>query len=310
VTAVDIRPALLPATSGCVADLPTFAAYSAATRPEPTTDLRPDNLAGERVEVAAGEQLQVAAGEQLGAVSDVRPQAVAGEHLEAVAGERFEVVAGTRPDDLAGEQVEVVANAQLEVVAGERPRAVAGTRLEGVAGARPRRLAGTRLEHVAGMRLDHLALAERYAAEPEQWPVAPRFNPRERWYHRLASEPDHEVWLLTWLPGQGTDLHDHGGSAGAFHIYAGTLTEDTVTVGARPEEADGLGAPARIVARELGEGASRRFGSRHIHRIVNRSPRPAISIHVYGPALTTMTRYRITQGALDVVTVEKAGVQW
>jgi hypothetical protein len=150
------------------------------------------------------------------------------------------------------------------------------------------------------IRLDHLAIAARYAATPDQWPVAPRFNPMDRWYHRLAEEADYEVWLLTWLPGQGTDLHDHGGSAGAFQVLSGSLTEDTVTPG----------RPARITARELGEGAGRRFGTRHIHRITNRSTRPAISVHVYGPALSTMTRYRIGADGLDVVTVEKAGVQW
>lgn len=152
------------------------------------------------------------------------------------------------------------------------------------------------------VRIDHLAIAVRYAADPDQWPVAPRFNPVDRWYHRLAAEPDHEVWLLTWLPGQHTDLHDHGGSAGAFHVYSGTLTEDTVTEG-------GDGAP-RITGRELGEGAGRRFGSRHIHRITNRSSAPAISLHVYGPALTSMTRYRIGAGGLDVAAIERAGVQW
>src|SRR4051812_30423377 len=128
---------------------------------------------------------------------------------------------------------------------------------------------------------DHLAIAVRYAAAPEQWPVAPRFNPVDRWYHRLAEATDHEVWLLTWLPGQGTEIHDHGGSAGAFHVMSGSLTEDTVIEGSP-------GHAPRIVARELGEGAGRRFGARHIHRITNRSGRPAVSVHVYGPALRTM----------------------
>jgi predicted metal-dependent enzyme (double-stranded beta helix superfamily) len=153
------------------------------------------------------------------------------------------------------------------------------------------------------LRQDHLDIATRFAASPEQWPVAPRFNPVDRWYHRLAVADDHEVWLLTWLPGQGTDLHDHGGSAGAFQVFSGTLTEDTVSIPA--------GGPARITGRELGEGAGRRFGSRHVHRITNRSSRPAVSIHVYGPALTSMTRYRIgTAGDLEVRVVEQAGVQW
>ena len=150
------------------------------------------------------------------------------------------------------------------------------------------------------VRLDHLAIATRYAATPEQWPVAPRFNPVDRWYHRLAVADDHEVWLLTWLPGQGTDLHDHGGSAGAFLVHDGSLTEETVA----------LDGAARVSARELGAGAGRRFGPRHIHRVTNRSSRPAVSIHVYGPALTTMTRYRLERDRLEVQTIEAAGVQW
>ena len=152
---------------------------------------------------------------------------------------------------------------------------------------------------------DHLAIAARYAAAPEQWAVAPRFNPVDRWYHRLAEATDHEVWLLTWLPGQGTEIHDHGGSAGAFQVVSGSLTEDTVI-----EDPASGGRPPRIIARELGEGAGRRFGPRHIHRITNRSGRPAVSVHVYGPALRTMTRYRISAAGLEVRVVETAGVQW
>src|SRR3712207_8332217 len=34
-----------------------------------------------------------------------------------------------------------------------------------------------------------------------------------------------QVWLLSWLPGQGTGLHDHGGSAGALAVVRGTLSE-------------------------------------------------------------------------------------
>jgi predicted metal-dependent enzyme (double-stranded beta helix superfamily) len=152
-----------------------------------------------------------------------------------------------------------------------------------------------------GIRPDHLAIAAGYAADPDRWPVAPRFNPVDRWYHRLTVADDHEVWLLTWLPGQGTELHDHGGSAGAFQVVQGSLTEDTVTTGH---------GPIRVSGRELGEGAGRRFGPRHIHRITNRSGRPAISVHVYGPALTTMTRYQVGPDGLRVATVERAGVQW
>lgn len=155
---------------------------------------------------------------------------------------------------------------------------------------------------VVDARLDHLAIAAGVAAAPEQWPVAPRFNPVDRWYHRLHLAGDHEVWLLTWLPGQGTEWHDHGGSAGAFHVFGGTLTEETVSLGDD--------RPPRVTSRELGEGAGRRFGSHHVHRMTNRSGRPAISVHVYGPALTTMTKYRVGAGGLETLAVERAGAQW
>jgi predicted metal-dependent enzyme (double-stranded beta helix superfamily) len=152
------------------------------------------------------------------------------------------------------------------------------------------------------VRTDHLAVARRYAADPAGWPVAPRFEAGQRWYTRLADLPDHEVWLLTWLPGQGTDLHDHGGSAGALHVVEGDLVEDIVA-------APGPGT-FRMTVRHLTAGLGHGFGRRYVHRLTNRSTRPAVSIHVYGPALTTMTRYQLTPTGLRTLAVERAGVQW
>lgn len=103
---------------------------------------------------------------------------------------------------------------------------------------------------------DPLAVARHHAATPANWPVQARFDPLERWYARITGDAEHEVWLLTWLPGQGTDLHDHGGCAGAFLVVSGALTEETVHQGRlRP-----VTHPA---------GAGRRFGRRHVHRVTN-----------------------------------------
>ena len=143
---------------------------------------------------------------------------------------------------------------------------------------------------------DLLAVAARWA-DPTRWPVPLRFDRAERWYARLAADDGHEVWALSWLPGQGTDLHDHGGSAGAFLVVAGALVEETVSGG-------------RLRPHRLAAGTGRRFGSRHVHVVTNRSTRPATSIHVYGPALTTMTRYRLGKRSLEVLAVETAGAEW
>jgi len=40
--------------------------------------------------------------------------------------------------------------------------------------------------------------------------------PGTRRYARVRSAADHDVWVIVWGPGSGIDLHDHGGSAGAF----------------------------------------------------------------------------------------------
>lgn len=151
--------------------------------------------------------------------------------------------------------------------------------------------------------VDHLAAARRYATDPNSWPLAPRFDPVRRWYHRIAQQPDFEVWLLSWLPGQGTDLHDHGDSSGAFQVVSGTLTEFTVRVA--PTGGPPVSSGSRLTATQ-----GRAFGTDHVHQIVNAGRRPAISVHVYGPALRTMTRYRIDGDRLHPVAVDRAGADW
>jgi hypothetical protein len=144
---------------------------------------------------------------------------------------------------------------------------------------------------------DLLSVARRYAERPDDWPLAPRFNPTERWYHRLHAADDREVWLLTWLPGQATDLHDHGGSAGAFVVVSGVLTEHTVS-------------GVRLVPTALPSGAGRRFDAHHVHRLGNEGTAPAVSVHAYGPRLSAMTRYEFADGELRTTGVDRAGVQW
>ncbi|TYC22338.1 cysteine dioxygenase family protein [Micromonospora sp. MP36] len=143
---------------------------------------------------------------------------------------------------------------------------------------------------------DLLAVAARWA-DPTGWPVPPHFDPAQRWYARLAADAAYEVWALSWLPGQGTDLHDHGGSAGAFLVLAGTLTEETVSGG-------------RLRPHRLAAGTGRRFGVRHVHVVTNRGDRPAVSVHVYRPALRRMTRYRLVAGQLLAAEVAEAGGAW
>jgi mannose-6-phosphate isomerase-like protein (cupin superfamily) len=149
---------------------------------------------------------------------------------------------------------------------------------------------------------DLAAIARGYAEDPDSWPFAPRFSAVERWYARVGGDDRHEAWLLTWLPGQGTDLHDHGGSSGAFFVVSGALTEEVIV----PADAAPI-VPRRV---NLTAGAARAFGAHHVHRITNTGTAPAVSLHVYAPALREMTRYHLDEGRLHAAVVEKAGVDW
>jgi predicted metal-dependent enzyme (double-stranded beta helix superfamily) len=140
------------------------------------------------------------------------------------------------------------------------------------------------------------------AAHPERWRPLLDYRSDTRWYRLLERNPHYEVWLLSWLPGQGTDLHDHGLASGAFAIAAGTLTERVVAVKS--------GRPPVEVTRSLETGRCRVFGPHYVHQVTNAGSVPAVSVHVYSPGLEMMNRYRLEPPGLRHVAVEQAGVDW
>ena len=117
---------------------------------------------------------------------------------------------------------------------------------------------------------DFVGLARAVAADPG-WRDLVRYDATTRWYHRLRTGPGYEVWLLSWLPGQGSGIHDHGRSSGVLTVLDGTLTEHS-----------------RHGVRTLAAGAQRVFPPGYVHGVVNDSLEPAASLHVYHPALTEM----------------------
>jgi hypothetical protein len=158
-------------------------------------------------------------------------------------------------------------------------------------------------------------LAAALAAASGHWLPLVEYRTGSRWTHLLAPaaaaevlDPslhpelaDAQVWLLSWLPDQGTPLHDHGTSAGAFAVVDGTLTERVVAAGrdAVRETADDL-LPGRV----------RHFGPHYVHQVTNTGLRPAVSVHVYTPGLSWMNRYELADGVLRRTGTERAGVDW
>ena len=158
-------------------------------------------------------------------------------------------------------------------------------------------------------------LAAALAAAADRWLPLVEYRAASRWTHLLpaadaadvldASQHDElasaQVWLLSWLPEQGTPLHDHGTSAGAFAVVRGTLAERVVSAG-------------RDVVREstdeLSGGRVRHFGPHYVHQVTNLGTAPAVSVHVYTPGLSWMNTYAVDGGALLRTGTERAGVDW
>ena len=112
-------------------------------------------------------------------------------------------------------------------------------------------------------------------ASSDRWMDRVRLRTDDRWYERLYHGQDHDIWVISWLPGQSTGFHDHGESSGAFVVATGTLEEHR------------HGEQAIVVP----PGQPRAFGSNYAHDVRNASFAPAISIHAYSPPLNEMNRY-------------------
>lgn len=117
-------------------------------------------------------------------------------------------------------------------------------------------------------------LARDIAADRDGWEPFVRYDATTRWYHRLRTGPGYEVWLLSWVPGQGSGAHDHGRSSGVLTVLQGELTERV-----------GADGSARHTLRA---GAQRVFAPGYVHDVVNDALEPAVSLHIYFPGLTEM----------------------
>ncbi|HEU5266763.1 MAG TPA: cysteine dioxygenase family protein [Jatrophihabitans sp.] len=115
------------------------------------------------------------------------------------------------------------------------------------------------------------------------------YDAQHRWHQRIYRDPRLDIWLISWLPEQGTELHDHGGSAGSFTVLSGNLTEAVVS-----------GGRLRDATRQAGDSVG--FGAHYVHDVRNLSEAPAVSVHAYSPPLSTMTYYDLADGVLNPIT--------
>ncbi|KKC05448.1 cysteine dioxygenase [Mycobacterium nebraskense] len=111
-----------------------------------------------------------------------------------------------------------------------------------------------------------------------------------RWFTRIHGDEELDVWLISWVPGHHTELHDHGGSLGALTVVSGSLNEFRW---------DGRA----LRHRRLDAGDQAGFPLGWVHDVVW-APRPvtvpvsvagpSLSVHAYSPPLTAMSYYEVT----------------
>ena len=118
----------------------------------------------------------------------------------------------------------------------------------------------------------------------------------ERWFARIHGDEELDIWLISWVPGHATELHDHGGSLGALTVLSGALSEFRW---------DGR----KLRRRRLDAGDQAGFPLGWVHDVVW-APRsvedgvalgtsaplePTLSVHAYSPPLTAMSYYEVTE---------------
>jgi hypothetical protein len=149
--------------------------------------------------------------------------------------------------------------------------------------------AGTVAAPILRPRINPREVANRLAPSVH-WPGA--LDARSRSWRLMARTPDFDAWLIAWPKGGKVDLHDHGTSTGAVSVISGALVEAVP----RRDEAGRF----TLVCHELRAGATLGFGAGHVHDVTNESDEHALSLHVYSPALTSMTFYELTDDDLVV----------
>lgn len=115
-----------------------------------------------------------------------------------------------------------------------------------------------------------------------------------RWFTRMYGDEELDIWLISWVPGHPTELHDHGGSLGALTVVSGSLNEFRW---------DGR----TLRRRQLDAGDQAGFPLGWVHDVVwapgpvrgstsaDQAPIQAtLSVHAYSPPLTAMSYYEVT----------------
>ena len=130
-----------------------------------------------------------------------------------------------------------------------------------------------------------LSIAHDLSSWAARWPGMS--DPAERCWQTIARTDELEAMVIAWPVGGSIELHNHGPSSGAVVVVSGELTESFLSPGA-----------GTLATRTVVERDGIVFGRGHVHDVSNVGPHTAVSVHVYSPALTSMTFFDLSGATL------------
>jgi predicted metal-dependent enzyme (double-stranded beta helix superfamily) len=131
-------------------------------------------------------------------------------------------------------------------------------------------------------------LVEQVIERPDLWQPLVVVDPARRRYRLLYEDDRIDLWVLSWMPGQGTGFHDHGISSVGLGAATGSVIEQQLL----------LAGGAR--RHELTTGTIRTGGAGYIHSVGHALGEPAVTIHAYSPPLGEVGQYRaVDDGVLE-----------
>ncbi len=145
-------------------------------------------------------------------------------------------------------------------------------------------------------------LAVELGRERDLWSELVKHDPDERVYSELYRDVHLDVWLICWDREQDTGFHDHDTSCGAVYVVDGELAEDRLLL---------ENGAIRQVSHRHPAGTVFDFDAARIHCVRNPGGPPAVSLHLYSPALWRMGFYSYDdRGNLSRASVTYADEMW
>jgi len=129
-----------------------------------------------------------------------------------------------------------------------------------------------------------------------------RVDPRRYHRGRVVLRDSYELLVMTWLPGQSSVAHDHGGSICGMQVVQGTATERSYCM-------EGDGSVRSVMQLHVPHGRTVSGADSGIHSVHNLDLHGTlVTVHVYSPPLRDFRRFAVHEERPTSVRIESETV--